>query len=106
MQKYLLDGKEITEEKFNSYLECALKEEIKSENKFEEWLNEFYTPFGFEIGNATFTANEILKTLDINEYESMLKNYQEEQLDEIWCELEQSDYVFVDGKEFEIKTEN
>ncbi len=105
MTKYLIDGKEVNEKEFDEQLEIEARKECDDEN-FCMWLDDYTAPYGIEIGGVTFNASDILYTMDNEEYNKQKEDYIQDQIDKMYDELEQSDYIVVANSEFSIKRED
>lgn len=101
--KYFVNDVEVERKEFEERLEIA-NQNYNSGDRFEEWLDEYYTPYGVEVADCTFTASEILLNLRPDVYAEEQARYIKDQLDVIWDELESLNAeVFVGEDYFEIR---
>lgn len=102
MRKYLFDDNVIDYQHFSKALENAVYKEYDDE-KFCEYVDNYYTPYGIEIGDSTFYASDILYKMDKKEYDKQKEIYFKNQLDSAWDELEKGGFIIVAGIAFEIQ---
>lgn len=101
--KYFVNDVEVERKEFEESLEFANRD-YNSGERFEEWLDEYYAPYGVEVADCTFAASEILLKLRPDVYAEELAAYIKDQLNVIWDELESTNgEVFVGNDYFEIK---
>lgn len=101
MTKYFIEGLEVSEEKFDAELECAMYRECDDE-KYATYLDDSFYCGEIVIDGFTFSPSSVLW----NDQESWAEgrlSFVEDELDRAKDELDYSGEIFVNGKSFEIK---
>ena len=101
MERFLIDGVEVSKNEFDSKFEEAVRDEV--ENSYDDFIDESYEEV--KIGYCTFYASDILKKLDPIAYNCGVDDYVGVQLEDYSYELERYGSVSVGGFDFEIVEE-